>query len=115
MEVRLSRTPRRSESSRDPRGCGDLLGLRREVLAGINEAVALEAVLLVVQLPITPTRRQQLLVRPPLHDFSVLEDQDLIRALNRRQPVRDDERRASAPERSQTVLNERFTLAVEAG
>ena len=40
--------------------------------------------------------REQLLVRAALDDLAALEHQNLIGAANRRQPVRDDERRAAA-------------------
>src|SRR6185503_16932798 len=35
------------------------------------------------------------------------------RASDRRQPMRDDKGRAAPPQRAQTVLDERFALAVE--
>ena len=49
-----------------------LLRLRREILARIDEPVALEAVLLVVELPVASARAQQLVVRPALDDLAVL-------------------------------------------
>src|SRR5207237_6634522 len=42
------------------------------------------------------------------------QDQNLIGALNRREAVSNDERRATTPQRLQPVLNQRFALAVEA-
>ena len=53
-------------------------------------------------------------MRAALDDLAALEHQDLIRAPNRRQPVRDDERRAALAQRPQAVLNQRLALAVEA-
>src|SRR5207249_10319088 len=79
-----------------------------------DEAVPLEAVLLVVQLPVAAAPREQLVVRAALDDLAVLEHQDLIGALNRRQPMGDDERRPAAAERPQTVLNHRLAFAVQA-
>ena len=49
-----------------------------------------------------------------LDDFSVLEDQNLVRALNRRKTVCDDERRAAVSQRAKSVLNECFAFAIEA-
>ena len=98
------------------RGVGTAGGdrLRREVLAGVDEAVLLEAVLLVVELPVAAVQREQLVVRAALDDLAVLEHQNLIGAPDRRQPVRDDERRAPLPQRPQAVLDQRLALAVEA-
>src|SRR5262245_50055762 len=47
-----------------------LFGLRREVFTRIDEAVALERVLLVVQLPVPAVQRQQFRVRPVLDDLT---------------------------------------------
>src|SRR5882724_10636149 len=49
-----------------------------------------------------------------LDDLTGLEHEDLIGALDRRQTVSYDERRASAAQRVQSVANQRFALAVEA-
>src|SRR5207237_8223575 len=87
---------------------------RREVVARFDEAVLRDAVLLVVQLTVPAARREQLLVRAALDDLAVLEHENLVRALNRRQPVGDDERRASLSQRLQAVLDHRLALAVEA-
>src|SRR5947208_15561115 len=70
-------------------GCRRRFG--REILARIDESIALEAILLVVQLPVAPVRRQQLVVVAALDDLASLEHEDLIRASNRGQPVRDHE------------------------
>ena len=69
---------------------------------------------LVVELPVAPVERQQLVVRAALDDLAVLEHQDLVGAADRRQPVRDDERRPALPQRAQAVLDQRLALAVEA-
>ena len=45
-------------------------GLGCEVFSRIDEAIALEAVLLVVQLPVPPAFGHQLFVRPALDDFA---------------------------------------------
>ena len=81
---------------------------------GIDEAVALEVVLLVVELPVAAAAREQLVVRAALDDLAAFEHQNLIGAANRRQPVRDDERRPAVAQRSQAVLDHRLALAVEA-
>src|SRR5262249_45018029 len=62
---------------------GDRFGFRREVFARVDESIALEPVLLVVKLPVPSALLQQFLVSPALHDFSLLEDQNLIGAANR--------------------------------
>src|SRR5207244_11287162 len=90
------------------------LRLRREILARIDEAIFLESILFVVELPVPAALDEQLLVRAALDDFALLEHQNLVGALNGRQPVRDDEGRSSLPQRSQAVLTERLALAVEA-
>src|SRR4051812_48208002 len=89
-------------------------GLRREILTRVDEPIAFELVLLVVQLAVAAALCDQLVVRPSLDDLPGFEDQDLIRALDGRQPVRDDERGASAPQRFQAVLDQCLALAVEA-
>ena len=58
-------TIRRRQSDGD--GCR--FGFRREVLAGVDEPVLLEFVLLVIQLTVPSVRRQQLGVGTPLHDL----------------------------------------------
>src|ERR687897_2833307 len=93
----------------------DRLGLGREILSGVHELIALEVVLLVVQLPVAAVQREQLVVRAALDDLSMLEDENLIGAADRGQPVRDHERRPSMAQAAEAVLNHRLALAVEAG
>src|SRR5215204_414608 len=94
---------------------GDGLGrFGREVLAGVDELVALEAVLLVVELPVAPARGEQLLVRAALDDLPLFEDEYLVGAADGREAVRDDEGRPPAPQRLQPVLYQRLALAVQA-
>src|SRR5690606_30499378 len=97
-----------------PLGARALL-LRDGVLARIDEQVALEPLLALVQAAVQSAVAQQLGVRPGLDDATVVEDEDPVRALDRRQTVRDDERRATTAERTQAVADERLALAVEAG
>src|ERR1051325_11077982 len=92
-----------------------LLRLRREVLARVDEAIALELVLLVVELPVAPIQVQQLRVRAALDDLAGFEHENLIGAADGREPMRDDERRAARPQPAQAVLNHLLALAVEAG
>ena len=66
---RIARSCRRS-------GNDGGLGLGCEVLTWIDEPVALESVLLVVQLPVPAILRQQFLVRPALHDRQYAWEQD---------------------------------------
>src|SRR5262249_60874978 len=109
-------TPSRSPSQRvaDARRRDDLLGLRREVLAGVDEAILLEPVLLVVQLAVSAVDGEQFLMRAALDDLAVLEHQDLVGAADGREPVGDDEGGAAGAQRLQAILNHRFALAVEA-
>src|SRR5688572_27607603 len=55
-----------------------LLRFRREILAGVDEAIHFELVLLVVQLAVPPVHRQELGMGPALDDLAGLEDQNLI-------------------------------------
>ena len=59
-------------------------------------------VLLVVERAVAAAEREELLVRAALDDLAVLEDEDLIGAADRRQAVRDDERRAALAQRSRS-------------
>ena len=52
-------------------------------------------------------------MRPSFHDLPLLDDQNLIGALDRGQPVRNDEGRATMPQGAQPILNEPLALAVE--
>src|SRR6476660_5258621 len=76
-----------------PQGRRDLhcRGLWREVLAGVDEAVGLERILLVIQRAVAAPEREQLLMGTAFDDLAVLQHEDLIGASDRRQPVRDDE------------------------
>src|SRR5262249_9635745 len=98
----------------DARSRDHFLGLRCEVLPGVDEAIPLEPVLLVVELTIPAADPEQLVVRAALDDLAVLEHEDLIGAADRREPVRDDEGGAAGAQRFQAVLNHRLALAVEA-
>ena len=84
------------ESRARPCRAADGGWFRREILAGVDEPVAFELVLLVVQLPVAAAPGEQLLVRSSLDDLPGFEHENLIRALDRRQPMRNDERGASA-------------------
>src|SRR5688572_1900370 len=62
-----------SNSRSHPRRRGrGLFRLGREVLAGVDEPVGLEPVLLVVELPVPAVERQQLRMRAALHDLAGL-------------------------------------------
>src|SRR5207248_11464419 len=68
----------------------------------------------VVQLSVPAVLRQELGVGAALHDLPVLHDEDLVRAADGREAVRDHERRAATPQRTQPVLDGRLALRVEA-
>src|SRR5260370_36332141 len=91
------------------------LRLRREVFAGIDKLVALKLVLFIVELPVSPVSLEQFLVSAALDNLTAFQHQDLIGTSNRRKPVRDHERRAPAARLTQSVLNQGFTFAVQAG
>ena len=86
---------------------------KREVLTGVDEPVSFEVVLLFIQLAIATSDPQQLFVRSPLHDPTLLEHQDLVCAPYGGQTVSDDERRSSFSQRTKAVLNQSLALAVE--
>src|SRR5581483_5369235 len=65
---------------------------RSRVLARVSKEIALEAILAIVQLTVATAEREQLVMAAALDHFAVLEDEDLVGALDRRQAVRDDER-----------------------
>src|ERR1041385_2711873 len=75
-----------------------LFRLRSKILAGIDEAIALEIVLLIVELFVPAVGDEQLLMRAVFDNLAAFEHQNLIGAPNRRQPVRDHERRPAAPQ-----------------
>src|SRR5690606_34877669 len=89
--------------------------LRAELLAGVDEPVALDALLPLVEPAVEAILPEQLLVRAALDDPAAVQDQDLVRALDRGQPVRDHERRAPAAQRPESVPDHRLALAVQAG
>ena len=63
---------------------------------GLMKRSVSKLVLLVVERAVAAAEREQLGVRAALDDLAVLEHEDLIGAADRRQPVRDDERRPAA-------------------
>src|SRR5260221_491546 len=70
------------------------LAVRHTVaLARGEEQVLLEPELAVIEIAIAAAERMQRLVRAALDDAAFLDHQDLIRATDRRKPVRDHERR----------------------
>src|SRR5262245_40957273 len=114
--TRRSRAAAYSERPSTRRERASLLSRHRdsgEILSRIDNRVLFRAILLLIQLPVPAADRQQLAMRAALDDLAVLQHQDLIRAFDRRQPVRDDERRAAAAQRTEAVADHRFTLAIE--
>src|SRR6185503_10962729 len=92
----------------------DRLRHREEILARVDELVGLEVVLAVVELFVAAVGGEELRVRAALDDLAVFEDQDLVRAADGGETVRDDEGRAAAAKCAQAVLDFRLALAVEA-
>src|SRR3954470_17340761 len=62
-------------------GCGD----------GLDLGLLLTFELRAVELGVEAARSDELLMCAPLHDAPVVDDEDLIRLADRRQPVRDHE------------------------
>src|SRR5690606_37693360 len=81
----------------------------------VDEAVELETGLLLVEAAVEPAVAQQLVVRAALDDAALVHDEDLVRALDGGEAVRDDEGGAAAAERAQPVADEGLALGVEAG
>ena len=80
-------------------GVGALGGSGVKSSPGLMNRSRSKLVLLVVELPVASAEREQLVVRAALDDLAVLEHEDLVGAADRRQPVRDDERRAAVAQR----------------
>src|SRR2546421_10217691 len=91
------------------------LRLRRKVFAGIDKLIALKLVLFIVELPVSPVSLEQFFVSATLDNFTVFQYQDLIGTANGGQPMRDHESRAPAAKLTQSVLDQGFTFAVQAG
>ena len=58
-----------------------------------------------IEILIQPARLQQLFVRSALADSRVVQNDDLIRMLDGREPVRNDQRRAPLGELFKRMLN----------
>src|SRR5437660_32402 len=71
----------------------------------VDESIDDDAVLLLVQSAIFSAHRHQLGVCAALGDAAFFEHENLIRFTNRRETMGDDERRASAHQSVQAVLN----------
>src|SRR5262245_41373301 len=74
----------------------------------------LEVVLFIVKLLVTPAGGEQQLVGAALDDLSIFQNQDLIRAANRRESVCNDKSRTPFAQRAQTLLNQGFAFTVQA-
>src|SRR5262249_23481763 len=70
-----------------------------EVFARIDVGVLLRAILLLIELSVAAVEREQLAVRSPLDDLTLLENENLIGALDGREAMGDDERRTAPPKR----------------
>src|SRR5205814_4802514 len=88
----------------DEDGLGRHVGRRHRAL--VDELPRVEAV-------VEAAAREELRVRALLDDAAPVEDQDPVRALDRRQPVRDHDRRAATHQTVKGLLNEEFALVVE--
>src|SRR5437764_10665410 len=77
----------------------------RKIFAGVDEPVALELVLLVVELLVPTVSREQFLVRATFDYAAAFQHKNLVGAADRGETVRDDEGRAPAPKPAQPILN----------
>src|SRR5919197_1218137 len=84
---------------------GDLLH-RGACLDGVGEAALEEAVL--VDVAVDRARLEQLLVRPAGDDAPLVEDDDLVRERDRREPVGDDQRRPAVHRLAQAETDTRL-------
>src|SRR5919201_1012659 len=75
-------------------------------LDGVGELPLEQAVL--VDLAVDRARRDQLVVRPARGDAALVEDDDLVRERDRREPVRDDQRRPPAHRLAQPDADQRL-------
>src|SRR5690606_9888630 len=92
-----------------------VLGLGREVLARVDEAVELEAGLLLVEAAVEAALAEEFLVRAALDDAALVHHEDLVGGLDGGEAVRDDEGGAPAAEVLEAVADEGLALGVEAG
>src|SRR5690349_10566130 len=101
MKIRKQRMRRTRRSQTVPSGWS-IRGSRSRssgrngvAFAGSQEEVGLQPVLTRIEVVIAATERKQLGMTAALHDSSLLDDQDLVGAPDRREPVGDNKRRAS--------------------
>src|SRR5204862_8353964 len=69
----------------------------------------------VVQFPIHTAPRQQLFVFSRLDNLAAIEDDNLVRAADRRETMRDHERRTPAHQVVERLLHEALRFRVERG
>src|SRR2546426_10251261 len=81
---------------------------------GSQEQVRLHTVLLRVKLEVASPGGVKRLMCPPLDDAPALDDQDLVGAPDRGQPVGDDEGGPAAHQKREAFLNQRLGFRVEA-
>jgi hypothetical protein len=86
-----------------------------ELLTGVHETVRLDPVLPVVEPAVEATLSHQLGVGAPLHDPSLVQDQDLVGAPDGGESVRDHEGGATTAERVDPVADHGLRLGVEGG
>src|SRR5208283_3972332 len=71
--------------------------------------------LFLIQIRVIPAPRQQLLVRPALHQFAAFQHHDLVRIAHRGRPVRNQDRRPPVHHPAQPAQNSFFGLGVHCG
>src|SRR6266853_6842921 len=79
-----------------------------------QKQIRLHSVLLGVKIKISPALRVQRLMRSTLDNPPTLDHQDLLRAPNRRKPVRNHKRGPPAHQVAQPLLDQRFRFRIEA-
>src|SRR5690606_41874 len=91
------------------------LALLRRILARIDVEIRFELVLALVEPAVEAADGHQLVMVATLHDATLVHHQDLVRTRDRRQAVREHERRAAAAQLAETIADQRLALAVEGG
>src|SRR5690349_15749323 len=83
-------------------------------LTRVDEAIAFDAKLLLVELAIAAVVRQEVLMGAVLDDRALVQDEDLVGAQDGREAVSDHERGAAPAQGDEALLDRGLALAVQA-
>src|SRR5687768_7895086 len=67
-----------------------------------------------VEAVVDASLREELLMRSRLAELTLVHDQDPVHALNRRQPVRDGDRRPASHRHLERIANEQLGIGIDA-